>query len=96
MVEDKYQKWNMEYLIDSVVDQLHKPESEARFTLLDMRYAYDQKLIDKNLVAQCSFLFIRGKMTGSYRSFTGFYGVNTIPTEIRRIMDKLLEGLSNT
>ena len=46
IVKQKNQMPNMDHLIDLVAEQLGKLEGEARFTSLDMQYAYGQTPLD--------------------------------------------------
>ena len=56
---------NMDHLNDLVAEQLEKPEREARFTSLDMQYAWGQVPLNHKAAQQCNFQFYGGEATGT-------------------------------
>ena len=97
IVKDKYQMPNLEHLVDLVAAQLdNKEQRRAFYTSLDMRYAYGQVPLDEETAKHCNFQIIGGKVTGTYRFITGFYGLTIMPTEFQKAMDQELGNLLNT
>ena len=54
---------------------------------MDLTYAYGQLPLSGETSVQCNFSLIRGRLTGTYRFKTGFYGLTTMPAEFQRAMD---------
>ena len=96
IVKDKYRTPNMDHLLDLVAEQLERPEREARFTSLDMHYAYGQVPLDTKAAEQCSFQIVGAEPTGTYRFSTGFCGLTTKSTELQKKLNQTLDGFSNT
>ena len=62
----------------------------------NIKYAYSQIPLSKEASNQCKFNIVGGDVTSSYRFITGFYGLDDMPNEFQRIMDRLTEQLPNT
>ena len=92
IVKDKYQMPNLKHLVDLVAEQLdNKEQGKALYTSSDMRYAYGQVPLEKETAKHCNCQIIGGKITGTYRFVTGFYGLTILPTEFQKAMDQELE-----
>ena len=57
---------------------------------MDLTYAYGQLPLRADTSVQCNFSLIGGKLTGTYRFKTSFYGLTTLPSEFQRTMDSIL------
>ena len=66
---------NIHELIDNIELQLsNKKVLELWFSSLDLLNPFRQLKLCNNTSNQCNFGFVRGKITGTYHFFTGFYG----------------------
>ena len=89
---------NIDTLIESFAQQISAPASQntTYFSILDLKYAYSQINLDHNTANHCNFNIISGKMTGTYRTQTGFYGLTDIPAEFQKARNYTFIGLKNT
>ena len=95
--KDKYQLTNLDNLMDQVAEIINSTdEGEVRFTSLDLRYAYGQLELHPETAQHCNFQIIGGRATGTYAFNTGVYGLTTTPSEMQKIMDKILHNTQNT
>ena len=88
--KDKYQKPNLENLLDMIAEKLDSSNGKAWYSTLDMTYAYGQVPLHLLTAKHCNFQIIGGESTGTYRFVTGFYGLTVMPTEFQKVMDLLL------
>ena len=45
---------------------------------------------------QCNFNIVGGKATGTYRFFTGFYGLADMPAKFQKAIDRTINHAKNT
>ena len=96
-VKDKYQKANLEHLVDMVAEQLDtENKGIAWYFSLGMQYAYRQVPLNKETAKHCNSHIVGGKATGTYRFITSFYGLTVMPTEFQKAMDAELANFPNT
>ena len=89
--KDKYQKPNLDILLDMVAEKLASEEGEAWFSSVDLTFAYSQVPLHQLTAEQCKFQIIGGQSTGTGRFVTGVHGLTVIPTEFQKVMDILLD-----
>ena len=89
---------NIDNLIDKIQQNLNTTASQetAYFSALDLKYAYSQLNLDPETARHCNFSIISGEGTGTYRFFTGFYGLTDMPLAFQKVMDYTLVLLNNT
>ena len=63
---------------------------------MNLKYAYSQLNLDPETARHCNLNIISGEGTGTYRFFTGFYGLTDMPAAFQKVMDYTLVGLKNT
>ena len=89
---------NTDCLMDNIAQSISESsqESEAIFSIIDLRYAYSQLPLDESTAKHCNFNITGGQTTGTYRFITGFYGLKDMPADFQRAIDTTLKGLKNT
>ena len=97
LYKNKYQMPNVEELLDGV-SQIVTAQTAGTlfFTVLDLKYAYSQSKLIPQTARQCNFNIVGGKITGTYRFLTGFYGLADMPAEFKKAMDRTLNNSKNT
>ena len=65
------------------------------FSKKDLKYAYSQIPLDESIAKHCNFSILRGRATGTYKIFSGFYGLTDMPATFQKTTDKTLEGISS-
>ena len=93
--KDKYQMPNLDNLIDMIAEELEKSEGEAWYSSVDMTYAYGQIPLHELTKRHCNFQIVGGKLTGTYRFTTGYYGLTVMPTEFQKLMDLTLANVNS-
>ena len=93
-----YQMTNIEKLIDTIQQNLNNNASQetAYFSTLYLKYAYSILNLDPETARQCNFNIISGEGTGTYRLFTGFYGLADMPAVFQKVKNYKLVGLNKT
>ena len=81
VAKDKYPMPNLDTVMDMIAEHVAKKTGQTFYTTLDMTYAYGQVELSKDTARQCTFQIVGGEATGIYRFITGFFGLNTMPTE---------------
>ena len=89
--KNKYQLPNIEELMD-IVGQIisERKQGDVFFSTMDLTYAYGQLPLSESTSKHYNFSLVGGRSTGTYRFKTGFYGLTTMPPEIRRVMGAIL------
>ena len=88
---------NVDELIDGVSQTVTENKSGTLYlTVLDLKYAYSQLKLAADTAKQCNFNIVGGKATGTYRFFTGFYGLADMPAEFQKPMDRTINHAKNT
>ena len=89
--KNKYQMPNIEELVDTIGQFIsEKKQGEVYFTTMDLTYAYGQLPLGEETSVHCNFSLVGGRSTGTYRFWTGFYGLTSMPAEFQRVMDSIL------
>ena len=73
-----------------------KKQGEVYFTTMDLTYAYGQLSLSEETSVHCNFSLVGGRSTGTYRFRTGFYGLTSMPAELQRVMDSILNKFQQT
>ena len=95
IAKGKYQKPNLDNLINMIAEELEKNEGEAWYSLVDMTYAYGQVPLHELTKRHCNFPIVGGKSTGTSRFTTGYYGLTVMPTEFQKLMDLTLANINS-
>ena len=94
--KDKYQMTNLDDLMCSLAETITSDRpGRVWFTSVDLKYAFEQVLLNPSLAKHCIFAIVGGKASGIYRFLTGFYGLTVMPTEFQRIMEEILINTAN-
>ena len=96
VAKDKYQKPNLESLVEMIAKKSDGKDGQNFYHSVDMKYAYGQVPLDESSAKHCNFQIIGGKSTGTYRYVTGHYGLTIMPTEFQRLMDITLVNMDFT
>ena len=92
--KNKYQRPNIEELIDTVGQMISKMKSgDICFSIMDLTYAYGQLPLRPETSVQCNFSLVGGRSTDTYRFKNEFYGLTSMPVEFQRAMDSILSEL---
>ena len=85
-------------LIESILQQISATASQntTYVSTLELKYTYSQLRIDPHKGNHLVFNIISGKITGTCRFQSGFYGLKDMPVEFQIAMDYTLIGLKNT
>ena len=95
--KNKYQRPNIEELMDTVGQTISKMKSgDICFSTMDLRYAYGQLPLRPETSVKCNFSLVGGRLTDTYRFKNGFYGLTFMPAEFQRVMDSILSELPQT
>ena len=87
----------MPELIDGVSQILtENKEGTLYFTVLDLKYEYSELKLAPDTAKQCNFNIVGGKVTGTYKFLTGFYGLADMPPEFQKAMDRTINHAKNT
>ena len=93
-----YQMPNIDNLIDTKQQNLNSNTSHkiAYFSILDLKYAYGQLNLDREIARHCNFNIFSSESTGTDRFNTGFYGLTDMPAAFKKVMTYTLVGLDKT
>ena len=96
IAKNKCQMPNIDDLIDRLAEIIKSPLPGARFSKIDLRYAYRQLKLARETARQCNFSVSGGPATGTYRFKTGFYGLSDLPAEFQQAIDRASQGTTGT
>ena len=94
--KNKYQMQSIDHLVDSValyVSERRNLPGQYLFSKIDLKYAYSQIPLDKNIQKHCNFNILGGRATGTYRFINGFYGLTNMPATFQKTIDKTLQNI---
>ena len=60
-----------------------------------LEYAYSQLKLNPEISRHCNFNIVSDDDTGTYRFFTGFYGLTDVPAAFQKVLDYTSVGLDN-
>ena len=86
---------NVDELLDGVSQVVTAKTVGTLYTVLDLKYAYNQLRLTADTAKQCNFSIVGGQATGTYRFLTGFYGLADMPAEFQKAMDRTLNHAKN-
>ena len=82
---------NTEELVDKISQPIfEKKQVDMHFTTMDLSYAYGQLLLSEDTSVQYSFSLVGGRLKGTYRFRTGFYGKTSRLAKVQRSIDAIL------
>ena len=94
----KYQMQSIDHLIDAVANYVSERSTKQRtfyFSKIDLKYAYSQIPLDRQLQKHCNFNILGGKATGTYIFLNGFYGLTDMPATFQKTIDVTLRNCHN-
>ena len=93
-----YQMAKLDNLIDTIQQNLNSNTSHktAYFSIPDLKYAYSQLNLDREIARHCNFNIVSSESTGTDRFITGFYGLSDMPAAFKKVMTYTLVGLDET
>ena len=97
LYKNKYQMLNVDDLLDGVSQIVTAQAADTLFfSVLDLKYLYSQLKLTPETAKQCNFNIAGGKVTGTNRFLTRFYGLAYMPAEFQKAMDRTLINSKNT
>ena len=96
--KNKYQMQSIDHLMDSVavyISERKNKQGKYFFSKIDLKYAYSQIPLDKNIKKHCKFNNLGGKATGTYRFINGFYGLTDMPATFQKTINKTLHDINS-
>ena len=93
--KNKYRIPSTEMLIDSISQHLKNTQNgqQANFSTKDLKYAFSQLQLHKDIAKHCNYNIICGESTVTYGLKTGFYGPSDMPADFQTAMGYTLVGL---
>ena len=97
LYNNKHQMPNVDKLLDGV-SQIVTANTVGTlyFTVFDLKYAFSQIRLNAETAEQCNFNIVGGQATGTCRFFSGFYGLEDMPAEFHKAMDRTFTHAMNT
>ncbi len=84
-------------ILAELLDQISITISEGRgkplfISTIDLKYAFGQIALHKNIAKHCVAAIVGGKATGHYRFKKGFYGLADMPVVFQSKIDRVLDN----